>query len=268
MTRFKVAAVQMTSGLDKTDNLDKAVRFVEAAAREGASLVVLPEMFLFWGDLRRISEAAETIPGPATERLAEIAARNKVHLIAGSIPEAHDSKPYNTSVLFDSAGAILAKYRKLHLMKVCMPGKQSYDEADYVTAGDGTPVVCRTPLGVIGLSICYDLRFPELYVKLFQMGAEIITIPSAFSTATGEAHWHVLIRARAIETQSYVIAPNQIGQSGKAPENYGHSLVVDPRGTIVAEKDYGEGFFLSDISLDRLRSLRRELPSLAQRPLC
>jgi deaminated glutathione amidase len=260
MARFKVAAIQMTSGLDKAANLNNACRFIEVAAGDGASLVVLPEMFLFWGNLRRISEAAETIPGPSTDKLAEIAARNEIYLVAGSMPEANESKPYNASVLLDPSGEILAKYRKLHLMKVSMPGKQTYDEADYVTAGDGPPVVCRTALGSIGLSVCYDLRFPDLYTRLFKMGAEIITIPSAFSTATGAAHWHVLVRARAIETQSFVIAPNQIGQSGKAPDNYGHSLVVDPWGKVLNERAEGEGNLESEVDPQRVRQIRDELP--------
>jgi predicted amidohydrolase len=267
MTGFKVAAVQMTSGTDKAANLDKACGFIETAASDGAQLVVLPEMFLFWGNIRTIADAAETIPGPSTDRLAATAQRNRIYLIAGSIPEVQGNRPYNTSLLFGPSGDILAKYRKLHLMKVSMPGKQSYDESDFVSAGTDPPVTYETPLGSIGLSICYDLRFPELYVKLLQLGAEIISIPSAFSVATGKAHWHILICARAIETQSYVIAPNQIGQSGRAPDNYGHSLIVDPWGNILAEKADGEGPLLSEINLEYLQGIRNELPSVRRRHL-
>src|SRR5262245_42640365 len=204
-SRFRAAAIQMTSTDDRERNLAKVETLARRAAEAGAKLVALPENFSY---LRREGTRIprpESIPGELTERLSALASSLRVHLLAGSIPERMPRSPkvYNTSVLFDDRGAILATYRKMHLFDVRMPGKAVFEESRFVEAGK-SPVVVATALGTIGMSICYDLRFPELYRGLALAGAEVLLIPSAFTEYTGRFHWMPLIRARAIENQCWV----------------------------------------------------------------
>ena len=212
--RFLAGAVHFCAGADKAANFATAQRLARRAAERGAALIVLPEVFSWRGVHADELRAAEPIPGPTTERLAALAAELRVHLIGGSLLEAvpGESRVYNTSPVFDPQGTLLATYRKMHLFDVAIPEQVVVRESATRQPG-AQPVIVPTALGVLGLSVCYDLRFPELYRALSTAGAEIVCVPSAFTFPTGAAHWEVLVRARAIENQVYVIAPNQIGRS-------------------------------------------------------
>jgi predicted amidohydrolase len=257
------AAVQMSSGSDKRANLDRAEALVRVAAGRGAGFVVLPEVFSWRGARGREVENADSIPGPTTERLSALAGELGIHLQAGSLTERieGDRRCYNTALLFSPSGDLVAQYRKIHLFDVEIPGQVSARESE--TRKPGTDVVvARTSIGAIGLSVCYDLRFPELYRRLVKGGAEILSIPSAFTFPTGAAHWEPLVRARAIENQCYVVAPDQYGTSPNGYRDYGGSIIVDPWGTVVARASEGEGVIFAEIDLDYLRRVRKELPCL------
>lgn len=265
--RFVAAAVQLCAGSDKVANCDKAESFVAAAARGGAQLVVLPEVFSWRGMRAEEAAAAETIPGPTTRRLSTVAQSLGIHLVAGSILERSGSdKVFNTSVVFDARGELVARYRKLHLFDVDITGHVSIRESETRMSGDAV-VTVPTDLGVLGLSICYDLRFPELYRQLTRAGAEIITVPSAFTFPTGAAHWEILVRARAIENQVYVIAPDQIGHSPSGVIDFGNSMIVDPWGTPLARAADRETVIFAEIDRDHQDRVRRELPCLTHAKL-
>jgi predicted amidohydrolase len=257
------AALQMHSGSDLGANLAQAAALVRHAAAQGAGLIVLPEVFA-WRGLRADEDGIPSaIPGLVSDALCRLAAELRVVLVGGSFLERSDQegKSFNTSLLIDASGTIRGIYRKMHLFDVDLPGQVTVRESDARIPG-GEPVTVTTDLGVIGMSICYDLRFPELYRHLAQAGATIITIPSAFTAFTGAAHWETLLRARAIENQVYVIAPNQTGTSPHGFADYGNSMIVDPWGTIVARAADGEEVILAEIDGDRLTRVRREMPCL------
>jgi predicted amidohydrolase len=263
LRRFIVGAVQLCAGSDKTANLDKAEAFIAEAARQDARLVVLPEVFSWRGARGDERANAETIPGPSTNRLGELARRLEIHLVAGSILEESSApKVFNTSVLFNPRGEIIARYRKLHLFDVDIAGHVCIRESDTRAAGDAV-IVAPTDIGMIGMTICYDLRFPELYRRLTLAGAEIISVPSAFTFPTGAAHWEILLRARAIENQVYLIAPDQIGRSPSGVVDFGNSMVVDPWGTTLARAADRETVIFAEIDRDHQERVRRELPCLA-----
>jgi predicted amidohydrolase len=260
--KYIAAAVQLCAGSDKAFNLAKAEALVAEAAHHQAQLVVLPEVFLWRGPRAQERDQAEPIPGPATEQLGKLARRLELHLLAGSILEQTDGdKVFNTSVLFDPRGEIAARYRKLHLFDIDLPGHVTIRESDTRTAGD-TAVTVSTELAVIGMSVCYDLRFPELYRRLTWAGAEIITVPSAFTFPTGAAHWEILLRARAIENQVYVIAPDQIGRSPSGVVDFGNSMIVDPWGKPLARAADREMVIFAEIDRDYQQKVRRDLPCL------
>jgi len=262
MSRFIAAAIQLCAGSDKVANLDKAESFVAEAVRQAAQLVVLPEVFLSRGLRSEERTAAEPIPGPSTERLSALARGLKIHLVAGSILEqGAGDKVFNTSLVFDARGELIARYRKLHLFDVDIPGHVSIRESDTRAPGDRV-VTVSTALGVLGLSVCYDLRFPELYRQLTRAGAEIITVPSAFTFPTGAAHWEVLLRARAIENQVYIIAPDQIGRSPSGVVDFGNSMIIDPWGKPLARAADREMVIFAEIDRDYQERVRRELPCL------
>jgi predicted amidohydrolase len=262
LEQFTGAAIQLNAGTDKHLNLDKAESFVAEAARRGAKLVVLPEVFLWRGPTEEEVSIAEDIPGPATERLAALCRKLGVYLVAGSILErpGDGERVYNTSVLIDDAGEIKARYRKVHLFDIDLHGAVSVRESDTRRGGDAV-VSAPTPLGVIALSVCYDLRFPELYRRAALGGAEIVAIPSAFTVPTGAAHWEVLVRARAIENLVYVIAANQIGAGSSVP-SYGNSMIVDPWGKPLARAADREGVIWAEIDRGYQQRLRQQLPCL------
>jgi len=261
MPTFVAGAVQMAADADLEANLDRARALVQRAASRGAVLVALPEVFAWRGARDQESAAARTIPGPVSEFLCALAAELRIVLVGGSFLEQAPglSKSYNTSLLIDADGIIRGTYRKIHLFDVDLPGEVSVRESD--TRISGTEViVATTPLGTIGLSICYDLRFPELYRQLAAAGATIVAVPSAFTFYTGAAHWEPLLRARAIENQSYVIAPNQTGRSPSGFADYGNSMIVDPWGTVLARAGAGEQVITAEIDTEHLARLRREMP--------
>lgn len=266
---FLAACVQLRCGADVEANLATVERLVRRAASYGAKLVATPENTSYLGPQFHKIELAEPLDGPTATRLASLADELSIHLLVGSIAERRTEpdgsvdprRCFNTSLLFGPSGDRIAVYRKIHLFDVDVPGGVTIRESDSIAAGDEV-VVAPTPLGAIGMSVCYDLRFPELYRALVDRGADIVAIPSAFTLATGKDHWHPLMRARAIETQCWVMAPAQWGQhdaDGKRV-SYGHSVIVDPWGAIVAEKGDGEGLCLAEIDLERSRDVRRAIP--------
>ena len=269
METFKAAAVQMGAGPDAEENLAQAEKLVTEAAGDGALLVALPELFGWSGSQSEEAGRAETIPGPTSERLGRLAGGLGIYLAAGSLLErTEDGKRcFNTAPLFGPDGALLACYRKIHLFSVDIPGEATIDEGRSRRHGDRT-VCATTGIARIGMSICYDLRFPELFRRLADDGAELVLVPSAFTRPTGKAHWHRLVTTRAIENQCYVVAANQWGRTSHGFSNYGHSLIVDPWGEVVAEAAAeGNSVITADLDPERLIEVRRRLPALAHRRL-
>ncbi len=268
MRRFVAAAVQMASNSDRARNLARATELVGEAAARGAKLVVLPEVFAWRGPRDAEAGQAEPIPGATTDAMGAVARSAGLWLCMGSMLEVgpDDGRSFNTSVLIAPSGEIVARYRKIHLFDVELPGQVSVCESAARAPGADV-VVVPTELGSIGMSICYDLRFPELYRRLVAGGAELLTLPSAFTFVTGSAHWAVLCRARAIESQCYVLAANQTGPSAHGHRDFGHSMIVDPWGTVVAEAPEGEGLAIAEIDRDYISRVRREMPCLDHRRL-
>lgn len=269
---FQAAAIQMSAGPDRAENERRALSLLDRACEAGARLVGLPEMWEHVGPAAQKREFAGKLDGPQLARVRELCARRSVWCLAGSIAEkAADGRVHNTATVIAPDGRIAASYRKLHLFDVDIPDGARYRESEAVAPGqEPPPVVELTGLGVrLGLSVCYDLRFPELYRNLAQHGADIIAVPAAFTAYTGRAHWEVLLRARAIENQAYAFAPAQVGRIGPARENrqaYGHAMIVDPWGEIVADAGASDdGFALGRIDPARLTQVRRDLPSLRHR---
>ena len=231
----KVAAVQLSSGTNVVANVDAASALVNEAANLGATYIQLPEYFNYLGPAKSFAHFAEPIPGPTTNTLAEVAASLGVTLHLGSLLErAGDDMSYNTSVVIDPAGAIVATYRKAHLFDVNVPGAVAFRESDAVVPGDDL-VVADLPEFRLGLSICFDVRFPEMYRALAARGAQVISIPAAFNASTGAAHWEILVRSRAIENHAFVIAAAQCGRTVDGIETFGHTLIVDPWGVVLGE---------------------------------
>ena len=265
-THYLAAVVQMNSGSDKSANLGHAVQQVQQASAAGATLVALPEMFNCMGSYSRVVEEAEPIPGATSKTLAQLAADEKIYLLAGSIYEQDEASgvAYNTSLLFSPTGEIIARYRKIHLFDVHLSGQIMADESRWIKSGNEITVV-NTSHGCLGLSICYDLRFPELYRQLSAQGAEIIFVPAAFLEVTGRAHWEVLLRARAIENQVYVIAANQCGEHPSQIASHGHSMIVDAWGNVLVQADSKASGIFAEINLEELRTVREQLPALKHR---
>jgi predicted amidohydrolase len=263
MERTLAAAVQMSSGADRAANLARADVLVREAAARGASLVVLPEVFAWRGPREGEAGVAEPIPGPTVKALGLLARDLGIWLCAGSILErvAGEPRAYNTSCLLDPRGELVARYRKLHLFDVELTGRVAVRESDTRAPGSEV-VVAPTPFGTLGLSICYDLRFPELYRALVRAGAEILLVPSAFTHFTGAAHWEVLCRARAIENQCYLIAADQTGTSPHGFADWGDSCIVDPWGRVVGRAGDGEDVVVAEIDRNTIARVRRELPCL------
>ena len=249
--KFLAAAVQMVAADDKRANLKEAERWVRDAVAQGARVVALPEVFIWRGSKKLERRNAEPIPGPTSEAMAALAAELKINLLAGSILEEipGSEKAYNTSLLFDPSGKLLASYRKIHLFDVDLANGVSLRESDTRAPGEAV-VAARTDLGIMGLSVCYDLRFPELYRGLAGQGAQMIFVPAAFTAYTGTAHWEPILRARAIENQAYVVAPAQFGRSGGSFETHGHTMIVDPWGRVLAEQADGPGVVIAEIDVD------------------
>lgn len=266
---LQVAVIQMNSQADVAKNLEQARVLVERAKSRGAELVVLPENFAFFGDETDKRQLAEAIgDGPISQALAAMARENSVYVVGGGFPERSGDadRPHNTLLVVSPTGAPLATYRKIHLFDVELGAGGSYSESAATSAGSSV-VVTEIAGFKVGLSICYDLRFPELYRALAEQGAEVLLVPAAFTLHTGKDHWHVLLRARAIEAQAFVVAAGQHGGHPGGRQTYGHSLVVDPWGTVVAEASDGVGIATATLERSRLDAVRRSLPSLRHRKL-
>lgn len=266
------AAIQMVSGDDLRANLDQAARLIAESADAGAQLAVLPENFAFMGENESAKLAvAETAgQGPIQDFLAAQATRHGLWLVGGTLPlraDTDEGRAYASCLVYDPAGTRRARYDKIHLFDVGIPGRsEDYAESRSTLAGADT-VVLDTPLGRLGLAVCYDLRFPELFRRLADAEAEIVALPSAFTASTGEAHWEILARARAIEGLCYVIAPDQGGAHPGGRKTWGDSLIVDPWGQVLKRLPKGPGVVLGDIDLAHLRKTRERFPVLGHRRL-
>ena len=258
----KIALAQTTTTDDFDANLEVADRMVREAADNGATLLAFPEIFLYLGGYKGKLKVAESLDGAIVSRFREAATRHDMMLLLGSIHEQIPDDPsrvYNTSVLIGASGDVLASYRKLKLFDVALPTLK-IKESDSIAPGDAPPPVVDTPIGKLGLTICFDLRFSDLYLDLRRRGAEIVFIPSNFTAPTGAAHWEVLIRARAVEGQFFVVAPAQTGRHNAKYTSYGHSMLVDPWGKALATASNGPNLVYGDISLAYLAQARAELP--------
>jgi deaminated glutathione amidase len=260
---LRVAAVQLNSRNDKAANLATAERLVGAAAADGAELVALPEKWNLLAAGEELLAGAETLDGPSLTAARGWARALSIHLLAGSICESGGDRAWNTSVLIGPDGEDLATYRKIHMFDVDAGGV-SYRESEHEQPGSE---LVTAPLGelIAGLGVCYDLRFPELFRILALRGARLLTVPSAFTRTTGRDHWEVLLRARAIENQAFVLAPNQIGGAPPHFDSYGHSAIVDPWGAVLAMAPDEECFVAADLDLAAQERVRESLPSLANR---
>jgi len=264
--RLRVACVQVTSREDKSENLEKVERLVARAASGGADVVVLPEKWNAIGDAETLHATAEPLEGgESIEAMSRWARTHGITLVGGSITERREGreKLSNTCVVFGAEGSVAAVYRKIHLFDVDVGGLV-YRESEAEEGGD-EPVVAEADGWGLGLSICYDLRFPELFRILAVEGAELFTVPSNFTLYTGKDHWHVLLRARAVENQCYVAAAAQVAETRPGRPSYGRSLIADPWGIVLAEAPDEETVISADIDRARLEDVRRRLPSLASR---
>ncbi len=266
---LRAAVIQMSPGPHKTENLQQAEHWITQAVAAGAQLVSLPETFIYSGphEIADMQRVAEPLSGITSKALSQWAKTHGVYVLGGSFFEinAEDlARPFNTSVVYGPTGKLLAKYRKNHLfcLQAEHPHHKDMSEAAYQTAGERQDrAVAPTPWGGIGLSICYDLRFPLLYQQYSRtMGATMVAVPSKFLKTTGEAHWLPLLQARAIENQCYVIAANAYSEEN--PANYGHSMIVDPWGKVLAQVESGEGFAIATLNFDYLHHVRKRLPVL------
>lgn len=265
MTRLIVALVQLDAGSDPEANVATAAELADEAAARGARLVALPEYLQYRGGDDGYRASARPIPGPFTTAFSEIARRRDCWILAGSLAESSGdpARPYNTSALIAPSGEVVARYRKIHLFDVDVEAGPADVESARVTPGD--ELVTADVDGVIlGLTICYDLRFAELYGALSLLGAEVLTVPANFTERTGRDHWEVLLRARAIENGAYVIAPSQVNGPPGQPA-YGRTMIVDPWGTIVAQAPDRVGSVTAEIDTARVASIRRQIPVLANR---
>jgi apolipoprotein N-acyltransferase len=267
---LRAALVQLNSQDQLQDNLTTCAKLTQQAAEQGAQLVLLPENFAYFGSNRGRSEVAENFDehGPIVDALSAMARKAGVTVIAGGMPERSGDaqRPYNTALVLSTRGEVIAQYRKIHLFDVELSQEQAYRESAGTSPG-AVPVVIDVEGWRVGLSICYDLRFPELYRALVDRGAEVLVVPAAFTKTTGTDHWHPLLRARAIEAQCWLLAAAQWGQHPGNRQTYGHSMVIDPWGTIVAECHDGTDLLCVDLDRQRLHDVRRRLPSLQHRRL-
>jgi len=261
---LRVACVQPSSGQDMQANLDAAGALVREACAAGAELIALPENVALMdhrSDVVRAS-ACPLDAHPAARFFSALAEETQVWLLAGSMAtDAGDGRVANRSILMDPTGRIVATYDKIHMFDVDLPTGERYRESEAIRPG-GQAVVAETPWGGLGMTVCYDLRFPQLYRALAHAGARLITVPAAFTKQTGEAHWHVLMRARAIESSCFVIAPCMWGSHSGERETYGHSLIVDPWGEVLVDGGEGVGIVTADLDLARVERVRAAIPAL------
>lgn len=267
----KVAAIQMASGPNVSANLNEANRLIAKAVEAGARMVVLPENFAIMGmsEHDKVEVREQDGEGQIQNFLSKQASRHGVWIVGGTIPlvAQDDNKVRGACLLFDDKGNRVARYDKIHLFDVHVPESgEHYNESETLESGSEA-VVVDTPFGRIGLAVCYDLRFPELFRKLADQGAQIIALPSAFTAITGNAHWEVLVRARAIENLCYMVASAQGGYHVNGRETYGHSMIVNPWGVVMDQLNHGAGYVIADLDVDYLNSTRRNFPVLEHRKM-
>jgi deaminated glutathione amidase len=268
---MKIAAVQMVSGTELVANLEAARRLIAAAAAQGAALVALPEYFCFMGraDGDKLAIAETPGQGPIQHMLSQAAQEHGLWLIGGTLPlrSPDPQRVLNSCCVFAPDGRLAARYDKIHLFRFERDSgglRESYDEGRAILAGS-VPTACDAAGLRVGLSVCYDLRFPELYRALMAPPCDLLSVPSAFTYTTGQAHWELLLRARAIENQCYVIAPAQGGRHENGRRTWGHSMIVDPWGEVLAVRPEGEGVVLAELDAARIAEVRGQLPALTHR---
>lgn len=264
MNSLRLSLVQMTSTSDVGHNIEQASRLITQAAEDGAQLIATPEMTGLLTTKRDVllTHLYAEADDPALKAFQALARDKNIWLLIGSLPiKAGEEQVANRSFLIAPDGQIAARYDKIHMFDVSLPNGESYQESRLYKAGDKA-VLAETPWGGLGMSVCYDVRFPHLYRELAQAGAKLISVPAAFTRPTGAAHWHILLRARAIETASYVFAPAQCGDHGGGRKTFGHSLIIDPWGEILAEGGEEPGVISAKLDLLRVNDVRERLPSL------
>ncbi len=265
---MKVSVIQLNTKENKKENLNKAKDFIIQAAENGAELVSLPEYFNFLGEDQLKIQEAESIPnGETTTLLSNLAKEYKIYIHSGSIVEKYsDEKSYNTSFVINPNGEVIDKYHKIHLFDIGIEGQPTYRESSTIQSGV-SPTVIDFPFGKAGLAICYDMRFPELFRHYALNEVKVLFIPAAFTQYTGMLHWEVLLRARAIENQCYVISAAQFGSHAADKICYGNSMIIDPWGTVIARAPEGEGIISAVIDISRVDNARESIPCLANRKL-
>jgi predicted amidohydrolase len=263
------AAVQLTSGANVQNNLEVIEKLIIQAVKAGAKLIALPENFALMGEheMDKVNVREPDGNGMIQDFLARTARENQVWLVAGTVPmqARHDRKVRAACLIYNALGERVARYDKVHLFDVDLPEhNERYRESDSIEPGEA-PLVIDTPVGRLGVAICYDLRFPEFFRKMQQQQLDVVVVPAAFTAKTGEAHWEVLLRARAIENLCYVIAPNQTGTHSNGRSTFGHSMIVDPWGKVLDCLAEGEGLALADVDHEHLNRIRRSFPVLMHR---
>ncbi len=263
---LNIAAIQMNSRDDKQRNIQTALELIDRAAAGGARLVALPEIWTYLGNPAGNMENAERIPGAVSDLLADRARKHGIYLHGGSYHQTEPGNPrvLNTALVFNPDGDIIARYSKIHMFDVVLDGVATYEESATVAPGDEIVTIDLDGFRV-GLAICYDLRFPELFRILALRGADLIVLPAAFTMTTGKDHWEILIRARAIENGVYMMAPGQVGHDGNGKWCYGRSMIVDPWGTVLATAPDAETTISAQVDRTQLQKIRRQVPSLANR---
>ena len=266
-----VAAVQMASGPNVKANLEEAEKLIKTAVHQEAELIVLPENFAIMGlsEMDKVAIAEKASEGPIQQFLSQQASKHKVWIVGGTVPleSSVTGKVYSASLLYNDSGDVVARYDKIHLFDVLLEdSNESYNESETIESGDDV-VVVDTPFGKLGMAVCYDLRFPELFRAMADVGMEVCVLPSAFTSLTGRAHWESLLRARAIENLCYMIAPDQGGYHKNGRETYGDSMIIDPWGVVLNRLPHGTGVVVSDIDLEKLRKTRKNFPALQHKRL-
>eukprot|EP00127_Corallochytrium_limacisporum_P005649 Clim_evm28s210 gene=Clim_evmTU28s210 len=266
MSKFRIAMIQLLVGANKTENVDRAVQMINKAAESGAKIIALPECFNSPYGTKHFPNYAESIPGPTIDSLKMAAEDTNTYIVAGSIPEVDGNKYYNTSVVLNPKGDIIAKHRKVHLFDIDVPGKITFKESDVLTGGT-EPTIFDTEYCRIGLGICYDIRFPRLAQWMRTAGCKVILYPGAFNMTTGPAHWELLVRARANDCQSYVAAVSPARDESAEYVAWGHTTIASPWGDVVGKLDSAEDILYQDIDLDRVEEVRSSIPiSTQERP--
>lgn len=280
MPKLKIAAIQLNSQPDLIESIDRCYSVIKTAAKSGANLIALPENFAFMGDEIQKQQKGAEISESVLDVIPKWSKEYNVAILAGGFPvPASNGKVYNQSLICDATGTIVSSYNKIHLFDVSLSSDETYRESNTVEAGELKPIVSTLStdqLGInthqpfkvnLGMTICYDLRFPELFRELTNLGAEIIFVPAAFTQPTGEAHWEVLLRARAIENSLFIVAPAQTGVHGSKRKTHGHAMIINPWGNVLSDAGSEPGFAMATIDLNLLSEVRQKLPSIHHRVL-